>query len=99
MKKLENPENEVRSLPILKRGRKVMLGEQLDDKVKKIHCGIAKCWTTPLAIFRLGEWFVCPILTNAIIGFAMYLENPRSQLFNHAINTQSMVILKTLFLI
>ena len=34
MKKLENPEDEVRSLPILKRGRKVILGEQLDDKVK-----------------------------------------------------------------
>ena len=30
-------------------------------------------------------------LTNAIIGFAMYLEKPRSQLFNHAIKTQSTV--------
>ena len=38
-------------------------------------------------------------LTNAIIGFAMYLENPRSQLFNHAIKTQSTVLLKLLLLI
>ena len=33
-KKRENPEAEVRSLHKLKRGRKVMLGEQLDAKVK-----------------------------------------------------------------
>ena len=31
---VENPEAEVRSVPTLKRGRKVMLWEELDDKVK-----------------------------------------------------------------
>ena len=34
IKKRENPEDEVTTLPTLTRGRKVMLGEQLDEKVK-----------------------------------------------------------------
>ena len=33
-KKQENPEAEVRGVPTLKCGRKVMLGEELDDKLK-----------------------------------------------------------------
>ena len=60
MKKLENPEDEVRSLPILKRGRKVMLGEQLDDKVKKYIMALRSAGTpvSSSIVMAVGEGMV-----------------------------------------
>ena len=60
VKKRENPEDEVRTLPKLKRGRKVLLGEQLDSKVKNYVTALRSAGT-PIGssiVMAVGEGMV-----------------------------------------
>ena len=56
IKKQKNPEAEVRGVPTLKRGRKVMLGEELDDKSVELCPGITNQWSTYWLKYCDGSW-------------------------------------------
>lgn len=60
IKKRENPEDEVTTLPTLRRGRKVMLGEELDAKVKN-YVLVLRNAGTPIGssiVMAVGEGMV-----------------------------------------
>ena len=59
-KKRENPEDEVTTLPKLRRGRKVILGEELDAKVKN-YVQVLRNTGTPIGssiVMAVGEGMV-----------------------------------------
>ena len=56
IKKRENPEDEVTTLPTLRRGRKVMLGEQLDEKVKSYVLVLQNAGTPIGSKYCDGSW-------------------------------------------